>query len=200
MLGIFRRRPSPAMVVALVALFAALTGTAAALHGHNSVKSDDIKNGQVKTQDLAKRAVTPKRAHVTKSARAAAPVATSSATPTALLGGPSVKVAVPPGALVAIYAKAQISVNPATNNANVGLFEPTLSPGAPNVMQGGSIGLQQHFTTPGSGDGPGVGSQTRAGWLVLSPPPGTYTFSLRYSATGGTATFASRALYVTVLG
>jgi len=199
MLGIFRRRPSPAMVVALVALFAALTGTAAALHGHNSVKSDDIKNGQVKTKDLAKRAVTPKRAHVTRSARAVPAVVTSSATPTAL-GGPSVKVSVPPGALVAIYAKAQISITGSGNDATVRLFEPKLSPGSPGIMQSSSNTLQQRFTTPGSLDGNGVTSQTRAGWIVLSPPAGTYTFSLRYSASAGTATFASRALYVTVLG
>jgi hypothetical protein len=46
------------MAVAFVALIAALSGTAAALPGKNSVKSDDIKNGQVKNKDLAKNAVT----------------------------------------------------------------------------------------------------------------------------------------------
>jgi hypothetical protein len=198
MLGIFRRRPSPAMVVAVIALFAALTGSAVALRGHNKVKSDDIKNGQVKTQDLHKRAVTPSRMHVTRSARVVGAVATGSATPTAL-GGPSVRVTVPAGALVGIYAKAQLSVT-GSNDATVGLFEPQLSPGSPGIMQSGSATLQQRFTAPGSGDGNGVTSQTRAGWIVLSPPAGTYTFSLRYSASGGTATFASRALYVTVLG
>src|SRR5436190_16883498 len=126
MLGIFRRRPSPAMVVAIVALFAALTGTAAALHGHNTVRSDDIKNGQVKsadighgqvkTGDLAKGAVTPSRANLTKSAQVGAAAVTSSNSPVDL-GGPSVKVTVPPGALVAVYAKAQISVVPGSNDA-----------------------------------------------------------------------------------
>jgi hypothetical protein len=37
-------RPSPAMVVALVALFVSLGGTAAALSGSNTVFSDDIDN------------------------------------------------------------------------------------------------------------------------------------------------------------
>ena len=46
-------RPSPALIVALVALFVALGGSAVALQGHNSVRSDDIKNGQVKEPDLA---------------------------------------------------------------------------------------------------------------------------------------------------
>jgi hypothetical protein len=46
------RRPSPALVVALIALFAALGGSAVALSGHNSVRSDDIRNGQVKPADL----------------------------------------------------------------------------------------------------------------------------------------------------
>ncbi len=41
------------MIVASLALFVALGGTATALHGHNSVFSDDIKNGQVKAADLA---------------------------------------------------------------------------------------------------------------------------------------------------
>ena len=46
------RRPSPAMAVAFVALLAALSGTAVALPGTNSVDSGDIKNGQVKTKDI----------------------------------------------------------------------------------------------------------------------------------------------------
>jgi len=56
------RRPTPALVVALIALVAALAGTATALPGRNSVdkndikrsavKSKHIKNGQVKKKDL----------------------------------------------------------------------------------------------------------------------------------------------------
>ncbi len=49
-----RLRPRPGTVIALVALFIAVAGgTAVALRGHNSVRSDDIVNGQVKSQDLA---------------------------------------------------------------------------------------------------------------------------------------------------
>ena len=54
-------RPSPAMAVAFVALLAALSGTAIALPGTNSVDSGDIKNGQVKGKDIGKNAVTGKK-------------------------------------------------------------------------------------------------------------------------------------------
>jgi hypothetical protein len=50
---IMRARPSPAMVVALVALFVSLGGTAAALQGSNTVFSDDIVDGQVRSQDIS---------------------------------------------------------------------------------------------------------------------------------------------------
>jgi hypothetical protein len=56
-----RRRPSPAMVVAFVALLAALSGTAVALPGTNTVDSGDIKQGAVKTKDIANGAVTTKK-------------------------------------------------------------------------------------------------------------------------------------------
>ena len=45
---ILRRRPSPAMVVALVALCVALAGTATALPGRARVKKDDIARAAVR--------------------------------------------------------------------------------------------------------------------------------------------------------
>jgi hypothetical protein len=54
----FTRRPSPAMVVAFAALVAALSGTAVALPGRNTVDSGDLKRGAVKTSDIARNAVT----------------------------------------------------------------------------------------------------------------------------------------------
>ena len=51
------RRPSPAMIVGFMALVIALSGTAGALPGINSVDSRDIENGQVKRKDIAKNAV-----------------------------------------------------------------------------------------------------------------------------------------------
>ena len=55
-----RHTPSPAMIVALIALFVALGGAAYAgvTLSNNSVRSTTIVNGQVKTVDLANSAVT----------------------------------------------------------------------------------------------------------------------------------------------
>ena len=46
------RRPSPAIIVAIVALVAALGGSALALPGKNKVQSDDIKKNAVKSKHL----------------------------------------------------------------------------------------------------------------------------------------------------
>jgi len=55
---VMEARPSPAMVVALIALFVALGGSAAALTGSNTVQSDDLGPGaQVKAPDVADNAV-----------------------------------------------------------------------------------------------------------------------------------------------
>jgi hypothetical protein len=51
------RRPSPAMAVAFAALLAALSGTAVALPGKNTVDGGDIKNGAVGTKDIKNGAV-----------------------------------------------------------------------------------------------------------------------------------------------
>jgi len=53
----FSRRPSPAMAVAFIALLAALSGTAVALPGRNTVDSGDIKRGAVKRSDIGRNAV-----------------------------------------------------------------------------------------------------------------------------------------------
>jgi hypothetical protein len=52
------RRPSPAMAVAFIALLAALSGTAIALPGKNTVDSGDLKKNAVKASDIARNAVT----------------------------------------------------------------------------------------------------------------------------------------------
>jgi hypothetical protein len=50
--GTMRPRISPALVLSVVALFAALSGAAVALPGTNTVDSADIINDKVKTADL----------------------------------------------------------------------------------------------------------------------------------------------------
>jgi hypothetical protein len=57
---ILRRRPSPAMVVAFVALGVALAGTANALPGKSRVKKDDIARAAVRAQHIYANAVRTK--------------------------------------------------------------------------------------------------------------------------------------------
>ena len=47
-----KARPSPATVIALIALFVSLGGSAAALSGRNTVDSGDIINGEVRSSDI----------------------------------------------------------------------------------------------------------------------------------------------------
>jgi hypothetical protein len=54
---ILRLRPSPAMVVALLALCVALAGTASALPGRNRVKRDDIARNAVRSSDITRNAI-----------------------------------------------------------------------------------------------------------------------------------------------
>jgi len=57
-LPFMRRRPSPAMGVAFLALVLAVSGTAVALPGRNTVDSGDLKRGAVKSTDIGRGAVT----------------------------------------------------------------------------------------------------------------------------------------------
>jgi hypothetical protein len=57
---ILRRRPSPSMIVALVALFVALAGTATALPGRARVKKDDISRAAVRSVHIKSRAILSK--------------------------------------------------------------------------------------------------------------------------------------------
>jgi hypothetical protein len=57
---ILRRRPSPSMIVAFVALCVALAGTASALPGKNRVKKDDIARAAVRAQHIYSNAVRTK--------------------------------------------------------------------------------------------------------------------------------------------
>jgi hypothetical protein len=61
-----RTRPTPAMVVAVIALVAAMSGAAVALPGKGDVKSNDIAKAAVKSKHLIEDAVKSK--HVVKNA------------------------------------------------------------------------------------------------------------------------------------
>ena len=53
-----RRLPSPALAISLIALTAAMGGSALALPGKNQVDSHDIQKGAVNTRQIARHAVT----------------------------------------------------------------------------------------------------------------------------------------------
>lgn len=219
-----RRRwlPSPAMVIALFALVSGLAGTAVALQGKNTVKSNDIAPKAVKGTDIASNAISGKKIRKDavkgskiKNGSVAAPdlnvfrsdgeagVVTTTSGPDVDLGGPRVTVTVPPGGLVGIYARAegQATGGGADGAAQVHLYEPAFLPDAPRIMSvPNNAGFQFRFTAPGSGDLDGVASATRGGMIVLAPPAGTYTFSLRYSQAGGAeASFRNRTIWAGVL-
>ena len=194
--------PSPAMLVAVIALVAALAGSAVALPGNNSVKSNDIKRDAVKGTDIAPGAVKPADLDLIKVDGEVGPLPTAS-TPATDLGGPSVTVNVPETGLVAIYARGtgEIDGGGGDARAQIHLFEPTLLPGAPRVLEFDSATPQLRITTPGTGFVDGTASLTRGGWIVFPANKGKYTFSLFYSrAGGGTATFTNTGLWAGVIG
>lgn len=216
-----RLLPSPAMVVAILAMIAGLAGSAVALQGKNSVKGNDIAPGAVKGSKIAKQAVkgakvardaitgdklrngsvTAPDLDVFRNASAAEVVSTASGPPVDL-GGPSVTVTVPEGGLVSIYARADLQSTGGGGNgaAQVHLYEPGFLADAPVLLAAPTgAGSVSRYSTPGA-DPSGVASPARGGMITLAPPPGTYTFSLRYSGAGGsTATFQNRAIWAGVV-
>lgn len=197
-----RKLPSPAMLVAIVALVVGLTGSAVALKGKNSVKSNDIAPSAVKGSDIHKQAIKPPSLNLFQTKGLTGPMSTASNAPVDL-GGPSVTVKVPRTGLVAVYARVTGQVNGGGQNSNaqVHLFEPTLLPNSPAIMQFTGSDLQTRFTVPGQGDVGGVASPVRGGFLVFSPVnPGKYTFALRYSNQGGgAATFTNAGIWAGVV-
>jgi len=213
--------PSPAMAIALLALVMAMGGTAGALSGKFSVKRNDIAPKAVSTNQIAGKAVSTaklKKSAVRSNqigdrsvgsyklrlngiATAAGESSTTSQQPVEL-GGPSATVKVPQGAMVAIQAEASIRAT-GNNQGRVFLTEPTVLPNPGQVLSSGSTAnFQTKYSTPGtnaSGAADGVNNKFRAGWIVMPSTPGTKTFSLRYSTTGGTAIFKDRKLTVTVI-
>jgi hypothetical protein len=212
------RGPSPSLIVALIALFAALGGTATALQGVNSVRSDDIARKAVKARHIAPKQV--KNGHLQARAvstskirpgavkpaqtnlallRSFAGESSTTSTTAVDLGGPSVTVDVPKGALVAIYAEVEMrSTGGAANNAQVFIHEPTLFPTPARILSGSHGQFRVRRTAPGP-DAEGVTNRARGGWLVFASNPGQKTFSLRYRTTGGTSIFKNRKLWVSVI-
>jgi hypothetical protein len=194
--------PSPGLLVAVIALVVALAGSAIALPGNNSVKSNDIAKGGVKGTDIATGAVKPADLDLIKVDGEAGPLPTASV-PATDLGGPSVTITVPETGLVAIYARGTGEIDGGGNNAlaQVHLYEPTLFPSAPRILEFNSPDPQLRISTPGTGNLDGTPSLTRGGWIVFPAEKGKYTFSLFYSvAGGGTGTFTNTGLWAGVIG
>jgi hypothetical protein len=61
-MSVSRFRPSPAMIVAMIALIAAVSGSAYAALSKNSVGTKQLKKGAVNTSDIKNNAVTGKKA------------------------------------------------------------------------------------------------------------------------------------------
>ena len=160
----FSKLPSPAMLVAICALIVGLTGSAVALQGKNSVKSNDIAPSAVKSADLHKLAVKPPALDLFKTNGLTGPFATAAGAPTDL-GGPTVSVNVPETGLIAVYARVTGQLTGGGQNAlaQVHLYEPTILPNSPAIMDFTGSDPQIRYTVPGSGDTGGVSNPTRGG-------------------------------------
>lgn len=209
-------KPSPAMIVALFAVFLAMGGTATALSGKFSVKRDDIAPKAVNSSKLADKAVTTHKIKpsaiyskqikdgvigsyklkLNGSSTVTAEGTTTSKVPVDL-GGPNTTVKVPGGAMVAIQASATMRAT-GNNTARIDLYEPSLLPTPVQIMATGSNTFQTNYSAPGTGVAAGVTSKVRSGWIVFPSSAGTKLFSMRYSTSGGTAIFKDRSLNVTV--
>ena len=205
-------RPTPSLVIALLALFVGLGGTASALSGKFSVKKGDIAPNAVRTYTIGAKQVRsgkiapgqidPYKLNLGSATGLAAEVTTTSSAASDL-GGPTVSVKAPAGSTIQV--RAQVSMRATGNNtARVYLYEPSLLPTPQKLMSSTSTAdFQTKFSTPGtsaSGADDGVTNVSRSGWITIpAGVGGVKTFGLRYDTTGGTAIFKNRALYVNVV-
>lgn len=210
--------PSPAMVVACVALFLALGGSGYAASRIVSPTPRHQRSGHKPSQKALIKAAVAKyfarhrgqfvgpqglegkaggagpRGEIgpaglaSVSARLAGPVSTGSASPVDL-GGPSVTVNVGPSGLVAYWATATLtSVGGGT--AQVSLYEP--SGNAPQI-EGSLSSPVKLYTKPGSDTGTTV---FNGGLSTLDVGSGSKTLSLRFADTAGTGIFENVELVV----
>jgi hypothetical protein len=180
-----------------------------ALKGRNSVFSEDIKNGQVRSPDLAKGAVAPSRLKLIHSNRVAAQRITSQTSPGDLptSPGPKVTLRVPkPGAFAAVYAVVSGEVDTGGQTGNVFLAAsgpsdpldvPDLTGDGAQILQFASTLVKRKATVPGSISGSEVGG----GWIVVHLLPGKHVLSLKYDVggSGQQASFVERSLSVALL-
>jgi hypothetical protein len=211
---VLRHRPSPAMVVACIALVVALGGTGYATH--ERIFSSDIVNGEVRRVDLAADALPFTLVHGVEPGE----VRTSNPPEfSADLGGPSVTVDVPRDALVGLFVSTLVRgcLDGSGGNGRAQIFEPTDFPGpgsrsgGPRVESGGAPGQPQFFriytgasTDLGSPEfGPSRPFNVRrtAHFANFYPAtPGARTYTLKYySPERCEVSFKDRHLWVQVL-
>ena len=195
-----RWRPTSAHAIAALALFLALGGSAVALRGKGTVRTDDIRRGAVTAKKIRNGAVNPFKTRIANLGVAAGEVSTTSSPPVTLAGGPSVTVFLPKGALVAVYADVELrrAGGTAADAAQVHLFEPSTFTNSPQILERTDNTFAFRRTSTGNTNG--VASAINGGPLTFFAPPGRHTYTLRYSSTpGDTALFRNRRLWVAVL-
>jgi hypothetical protein len=131
------RRPSPALVVALLALFVALGGPARAAHlirgseiKRNTITSRQIKNHSLSTKDLSRRAVRSLR--ITPAGSITEVKLANSAVTSAKLGGAAVT-----GAKIAAGAVGPIQIaDGSLSTADIARFAERFTVSVPAIMPG----------------------------------------------------------------
>jgi hypothetical protein len=110
--------------------------------------------------------------------------------------GPSVSVDVPENELVAVFATASMKT---TGGTAAEVFVNITAAGELRLLSTGSTTNESRRSTPASNSGAVPGGTTLPGWVLPTVVEGPATFTLKYRATGGTATFSFRKLCVIAL-
>src|SRR5919108_323143 len=217
---ILRHRPSPATAIALAALIIAIGGVAYAtipdsegvIHGCFNKQSGNLRvvesSSECRTNESAidwNQQGPPGPPGITQGKLfrdvETAEVSTSSSEPVNL-GGPSVTVEVPDGALVGILASTELKACP-DGSPVARVIEPTDFPGpglTPRIGDAHSFDWETHYFTPSSQfSGP---RRDISGFAVVYPAtPGIRTYTLKYLKGGGGScpvSFRNRNLWVGV--
>ena len=174
---ILRRRPSPSMIVALVALFVALAGTATALPGRARVKKDDIARAAVRSVHIKSRAIQSKHIKsraVTRSKIARRAVSSSEVGQDALTGTNIVE------SSLATVPTATSATNAATVNGRTVEKIAFLAPGGTGATTVLSLNGLTLVATCAAGPGLSVAANTSVGGALIhsggigTPAPSGY--------------------------
>jgi hypothetical protein len=200
-----KHRPSPATGIALAALIVALGGAAfAAIPGSDGtihacyqqrsgnlrvVESTDACRSRERPLNWNQRGPTDEGSTKTFYGEVRTEESTGSTSYTDLATvGPTVRVTVPPNALINLRAQAELKSTDPTKPAQVTVFEAADFPNPDLTGFVAQSASTDHFEL----------NPRISGAILLAATPGTRTYVLKYRATGGTATFRNRRLWITV--